>query len=103
MTVSLFRRVPRRGTTSVMLKREPFPKPKHDYTIELLGKTSEPRVYSVKISGNTSRHFFVEITTTQNVRAGIPRDIEWWCKQHYDRLPEDGKRIAIDLDEVVKA
>jgi hypothetical protein len=85
-----------------MAKREPFPKPKHDYTIELLGKTTEPRVYSVKISGDTSRHFFVEITTTQNVRTGIPRDIEWWCRQHYDRLPEDGKRIAIDLDEVEK-
>jgi hypothetical protein len=85
-----------------MTKREPFRKPKYDCTIELVGKTTEPRVYSVKISGDASRHFFVEITATQNARHGIPRDIETWCRQHYDRLPEDGKRIAIDLDEVEK-
>jgi hypothetical protein len=83
-----------------MTKREPFQKPKHDYVVELVGKTTEPRVNSVKISGDASRHFFVEITATQNVRHGIPKDIEEWCRQHYDKLPEDGKRISVNLDEV---
>lgn len=80
-------------------KREPFQKPKHDYVIELVGKTTEPRVYSVKITGEASRHFFVEIVGAQN-RPGIPRDMQTWCRRHYDSLPDDGKRISVNLDEV---
>jgi hypothetical protein len=83
-----------------MPKRERFLKPKYDFTIELVGKTTDPRVYSIKITRDASRHFFVEIAATQNARAGIPRNIEAWCRQHYDQLPEDGKRISIDLDEM---
>ena len=83
-----------------MTKPQPVQTPKHDYVVELVGKTTEPRVYSVRITGEVSRHFFVEISLTQNVRHGIPKDIEEWCKKHFDELPEDGNRISVNLDEV---
>lgn len=86
-----------------MTEREPFRKSKHHHVIELVGKTTEPRLYSVKTREGASRHFFVEVTTTQNVRHGVAKDIEEWCRQHYDTLPKDGKRIAVNLDEIKKS
>jgi hypothetical protein len=51
------------------------------------------RKYLVKITGDAKRHFLVEITGTQNAKDGVVKDIEAWCRHHYNTLPEDGPSI----------
>ncbi len=85
-----------------MAKRQPFQKAKRIYSITLVGKVTDPRVYQIEITGDDKHRFRVGITPTQNARHGVKTDIREWCEQHFDRLPKDGGLIVIDLDEVRK-
>lgn len=85
-----------------MTKRQPFQKAKRIYSIKLVEKVTDPRVYQIEITGNDKRSFRAGITPTQNTRHGVKTDIREWCEQHCDLLPKDGGLIVIDLDEVRK-
>ena len=85
-----------------MTKRQPFQKTMRIYSIQLVGKVTNPRVYQVEITGDGERSFRAAITPTQNARHGVKTDIREWCEQHFNQLPRDGGLIAIDLDEVRK-
>ena len=82
------------------MKPEPFRAAKLVFSIHIVNRVAEPRIYQVKISGDDVRNFFVGIAPTQNARHGVRVLIQTWCEQHRDKLPKDGETIAIDLDEV---
>ena len=82
------------------MKPEPFQKAKVVFSIQIVNRVGEPRIYQVKITGDDGRNFFVGITPTQNARHGVKVLIQTWCEQHRDKLPKDGETIAMDLDEV---
>ena len=85
-----------------MKKGQPFQKTRRSYSIQLVGKVTDPRVYQVEITGEDERSFRVAITPTQNVRHGVKTDIREWCEQHFNQLPQEGGLVAVDLDEVRK-
>ncbi len=82
------------------MKREPFRKANLVFSIDIINRVAEPRIYQVKISGDDVRNFLVGITPTQNARHGVKAHIQKWCQQHRDKWPKDGETIAVDLDEV---
>jgi hypothetical protein len=82
------------------MKREPFRVAKVVFSIQIVNRVAEPRIYQVKISGHDVRNLFVGISPTQNARHGVRALIQTWCEQHRDKWPKDGETIAIDLDEV---
>jgi hypothetical protein len=82
------------------MKREPFQKANPVFSIQIVNRVGEPRIYQVKITGDDVRNFFVGITPTQNARHGVGALIQTWCEQHRDKWPKDGETIAMDLDEV---
>jgi hypothetical protein len=81
------------------MKREPFQKASRVFSIQIVNRVGEPRIYQVKIAGDDVRNFFVGITPTQNARHGVKAHIQTWCEQHRDKWPKDGETIAMDLDE----
>ncbi len=82
------------------MKREPFQKANLVFSIQIVNRVGEPRIYQVKITGDDVRNFFVGITPTQNARHGVKALIQTRCEQHSDKWPKDGETIAMDLDEV---
>ena len=82
------------------MKREPFQKANLVFSIQIVNRVGEPRIYQVKITGDDVRNFCVGITPTQNARHGVKVLIQTWCEQHRDKWPKDGETIAMDLDEV---
>jgi len=82
------------------MKSRPFQKANLVFSIQIVNRVAEPRIYQVKISGDDVRNFFVGITPTQNSRHGVKFLIQTWCHQHRDQLPKDGETITLDLDEV---
>jgi hypothetical protein len=82
------------------MKPEPFLKANLVFSIQIVNRVGEPRIYQVKITGDDVRNFFVSITPTQNARHGVRVLIQTWCEQHRDKWPKDGDTIAMDLDEV---
>ncbi len=82
------------------MKLQPFQKANLVFSIQIVNRVAEPRIYQVKISGDDVRNFFVGITPTQNARHGVKVLIQTWCEQHRDKWPKDGETIPIDLDEV---
>ena len=82
------------------MKSEPFQKVSRVFSIQIVNRVAEPRIYQVKITGDDVRNFFVGITPTQNARHGVTAHIQTWCEQHRDKWPKDGETIAMDLDEV---
>jgi hypothetical protein len=82
------------------MKSEPFQKSIRVFSIQIVNRVAEPRIYQVKITGDDVRNFFVGITPTQNARHGVTAHIQTWCEQHRDKWPKDGETIAMDLDEV---
>ena len=82
------------------MNREPFQKANRVFSIQIVNRVAEPRIYQVKIAGDNVRNFFVGITPTQNARHGVTVLIQTWCEQHRDKWPNDGETIAMDLDEV---
>jgi hypothetical protein len=82
------------------MKLQPFQKANLVFSIQIVNRVAEPRIYQVKISGDDVRNFFVGITPTQNARHGVKLLIQIWCEQHRDKWPKDGETIPIDLDEV---
>jgi hypothetical protein len=81
------------------MKRQPFEKANHIYSIEFTDRVSEPRIYRVKITGEANRDFFVEVDPSQNARDKVETGIQEWCERNFRKLPKDGGTIAIDLDE----
>jgi hypothetical protein len=81
------------------MQRRGFQEANHVYSIELIDGKSEPRIYRVKVTGAASHNFFVEINPSQNVRNKVEKGIEEWCERNFDKLPEDGQAIAVNLDE----
>jgi hypothetical protein len=82
------------------MKREPFRESNLVFSIQIVDRVAEPRIYQVKISGDDVRNFLVGITPAQNAQHGVKALIQKWCQQHCDKWPKDGETIAIDLDEV---
>ncbi len=82
------------------MKREPFQKANLAFSIQIVNRVGEPRIYQVAITGDDVRNFFVGITPTQNARHGVKALIQTWCEQHGDKWPKDGETVAMDLDEV---
>jgi len=82
------------------MKREPFQKANLAFSIQIVNRVGEPRIYQVAITGDDVRNFFVGITPTQNARHGVKALIQTWCEQHHDKWPKDGETVAMDLDEV---
>jgi hypothetical protein len=82
------------------MKPQPFQKANLVFSIQIVNRVAEPRIYQVKTSGHDVRDFFVGITPTQNTRHGVKLLIQTWCEQHRDKWPKDGATIPIDLDEV---
>ena len=82
------------------MKPQPFQKANLVFSIQIVNRVAEPRIYHVKISGDDARNFFVGITPTQNARHGVKVLIQTWCEQHRDKWPKDGETVPIDLDEV---
>ncbi len=70
------------------------------FSIQIINRVGEPRIYQVAITGDDVRNFFVGITPTQNARHGVKALIQTWCEQHHDKWPKDGETVAMDLDEV---
>jgi len=82
------------------MKREPFQKANLVFSIQIVNRVGEPRIYQVAITGDDVRNFFVGITPTQNARHGVKALIQTWCEQHRDKWPKGSETIAMDLDEV---
>jgi hypothetical protein len=82
------------------MKLQPFQKANLVFSIEIVNRVAEPRIYQVKTSGDDVRSFFVGITPAQNSRDGVKFLIQTWCAQQRDQWPKDGETITIDLDEV---
>ncbi len=82
------------------MKPEPFRVANLVFSIQIVNRVAEPRIYQVKISGDDVRNFFVGITPTQNTQHGVRALIQTWCEQHREKWPKDGETTAIDLDEV---
>ena len=82
------------------MKSEPFQKANLVFSIQIVNRVGEPRIYQVKITGDDVRDFLVGIIPTQNARHGVRVLIQTWCEQHRDKWPKDGETIAMDLDEV---
>jgi len=82
------------------MMREPFQKASLVFSIQIVNRVGEPRIYQVAITGDDVRNFFVGITPTQNARHGVKALIQTWCEQHHDKWPKDGETVAMDLDEV---
>jgi hypothetical protein len=82
------------------MKLQPFQKANLVFSIQIVNRVAEPRIYQVKVSGDDVRNFFVGITPTQNARHGVKLLIQTWCEKHRDTWPKDGETIPIDLDEV---
>ncbi len=82
------------------MKPQPFQKANLVFSIQIVNRVAEPRIYQVKTSGDDVRNFFVGITPTQNSRHGVKFFIQTWCAQQRDKWPKDGETITIDLDEV---
>jgi hypothetical protein len=80
------------------MKLQPLQKAHLVFSIQIVNRVAEPRIYQVKISGDDVRNFFVGITPTQNARHGVKLLIQTWCEQHRDRWPKDGETIPIDLE-----
>jgi hypothetical protein len=82
------------------MKLQSFQKANLVFSIQIVNRVAEPRIYQVKTSGDDVRNFFVGITPTQNTRHGVKLLIQTWCAQHRDKWPKDGETIAMNLDEV---
>jgi hypothetical protein len=82
------------------MQLQPFQQENLGFSIQIVNRVSEPRIYQVKISGDELRNFFVGITPTQNARHGVKFLIQKWCAQQRDKWPKDGETITLDLDEV---
>ena len=80
------------------MKLQPFQNANLVFSIQIVNRVAEPRIYQVKISGDDVRNFFVGITPTQNARHGVKLLIQAWCEQHRDRWPKGGETIPIDLE-----
>lgn len=71
--------------------------PNHIYSVTLMKKDSEWCVYYVKVRGDVHRDFFVETTAEQNARGDAMEPIEAFCESQFDKLPENGGIISLDL------
>jgi hypothetical protein len=74
-------------------------KPNRIYSIQLTKKDSEWCVYEVKVTGDVQRDFFVETRAPQNFRNDVIKSSEGLCELNFDKLPENGGIISLDLDE----
>jgi hypothetical protein len=83
-----------------MTERPPIHQTNRIYSITLMKKDTDWCVYQVKITGDVRRDFFVEITASQNARDSAKKDIESLCESNFDKLPDDGGIISLNLDEV---
>jgi hypothetical protein len=73
-------------------------KANHVYSIQLMKKDSEWCVYQVKIKGDVHRDFFVEVTASSNASDVVIKAIESLCESTFDKLPQDGGTISLNLN-----
>jgi len=76
------------------MKPQPFQKANLAFSIQIVNRVAEPRIYQVRISGDDVRNFFVGITPAQNSRHGVKFLIQTWCDQQRDKWPKDGETIS---------
>jgi hypothetical protein len=67
------------------------------YSIVLMKKDSECCVYHVKVTAGVHREFFGEITASDYARDDVIKRIESLCESQFNRLPQDGGTIYLDL------
>jgi hypothetical protein len=67
------------------------------YSIALMKQDSQWSVYHVKIKGDTLRNFFVEAVASRIARDASLKRIESMCESNFDRLPQDGGIIYLNL------
>jgi hypothetical protein len=80
------------------IEQGPLQRTNHIYSIMLMKKDSEWCVYQVKVKGDVGREFFVEIAASQNARNDVTKRIESLCEAHFNRLPQDGGIIYLNLN-----
>ena len=82
-------------------------KPGPKFSAKLLPETGEDRSADVRrweieerIDGTLMRTFVGVVQGTQMTRPNLTADIEEWCELRLDKLPPNGGKVPIDLDEV---
>ncbi len=77
------------------MKPQTFQKANLVFSIQIVNRVAEPRIYQVRTSGDDVRSFFVGITPTQNSRHGVKFFIQTWCAQQRHKWPKDGETITM--------
>jgi hypothetical protein len=67
------------------------------YSIALMKEDSQWGVYYVKIKGGIQRDFFVETAASRIPRGDAINRVESLCEANFDRLPQDGGIISLNL------